>query len=282
MVRAKALTRASSWNDAASIWSDIYRDSGNANKRAGIEAARANLQAGRPGVARSRAAELERRWPDDPEIWELLGMTHERLQDTAAAREAYMQVLHLAPGRPYALARMGVLTGDTVSVAGAPDGTTSIAQLEALGALRSVDVESLFELGLRAAETGRLDQAVLALDAAIESGDLSLAQRVQAAAALSPDRRTIPWLRSVVLADPLHTRGLTLLGVAQLAAGFKAAAVTTLEEAASSDPSDPDAMRAYADALTQTGQAGRAAEILDRIAPEPGDGFAGDAADDAN
>ena len=70
---------------------------------------------------------------------------------------------------------------------------------------------------------------------------------------------------SVVRADPLHTRALTLLGNAQLSAGFQGAALASLEQAASSDPGDEDAMRAFAAALSGTGQADRASEILELL-----------------
>ena len=264
ITRAEALTRASDWNDAASIWSEIYRDSGGTDRRAGIESARGNYEAGRPGVARTRLAELDGRWPGDPEILELLGKAHEAAGDLEAARMAYMSVLQLDPRRPHSLARMGVLSGDL----GMPGGIASIAQLRAAEAIGAVDTASLFALGLQAAAAGRPDDAFIALDAAVDSGDLSLRQRVKAAAALTPDRRTIPWLQSVVQADPLHTEALTLLGNAQLAAGYGGAAVETLEQAASSDPSDDVAMRAFAAALTQTGQSGRAMEILDQLSGE--------------
>ncbi|MFT6833409.1 MAG: Flp pilus assembly protein TadD [Planctomycetota bacterium] len=56
-----------------------------------------------------------------------------------------------------------------------------------------------------------------------------------------------------------------MLGNAQLAAGYLSRAVATLEQAASSDPSDEAALRAFADALSQTGQPGRAREILDLL-----------------
>ena len=268
LTRADALTRAESWDDAASIWSDIYRDSGGTDRRAGIESARANYEAGRSGVARTRLMELDRLFPGDAQILELLGKAHERGGDKEAARTAYMGALQLDPKRPHALARIGVLSGDLGMPpwpAGEARGKGSIAQLQAAGAIGAVDTASLFDLGLQAAATGRPDDAFVALDAAVDSGELSLRQKVEAAASITPDRRTIPWLQSVVRSDPLHTQALTLLGKAQLAAGYGGAAVETLEQAASSDPSDEAAMRAFAAALTQTGQSGRALGILERL-----------------
>lgn len=271
VIRADTLTRASSWDDAASIWSEIYRDSGGTNRRAGFESARANYEAGRPGVARTRLVQLDGQWPGDAEILELLGKAHESAGDAKAARTAYMSVLQLDPRRPYALARMGVLSGD-LGVPAGPGGPAatgramgSIGQLHAAGAIGAVDSGSLFDLGLQAAENGRRDDAFIALDAAFESGELTQRQKVEAAAAITPDRRTIPWLQSVVRSDPLHTRALTLLGNAQLAAGYGGAAARTLEQAASSDPSDEVAMRAFAAALTYSGQSGRALEVLERL-----------------
>ena len=80
------------------------------------------------------------------------------------------------------------------------------------------------------------------------------------------DEGAISWIKyAVVREDPLHTRALTLLGNAQLAAGFQARAVQTLEQAAQSDPGDEAALRAFAAALTETGQAGRARAILDLL-----------------
>ncbi len=259
--RAEALSRSGNWDEAASVWSSIYRDSRGSDRRAGLESARAHYQADRPGVARTRLAELDGLWPGNVEILELLGKAHERAGDPDSAREAYMSVLQLAPGRPHSLARLGVLSGDL----GIPGRGASIAQLRAAGAIQSVDAASLFDLGLQAASTGRVDDAFTAFDAAIDSGSVTLRQKVQAAAAIAPDGRSIPWLQSVVRADPLHTEALTLLGGAQLAAGYGGAALETLQQAASSDPSDEAAMRAFAAALTQAGQAGRAREILDQL-----------------
>ncbi len=259
--RAEALTRASSWNEAASVWSAIFRDSRGMDRRAGVESARANYEAGRPGVAASRLAELDGRWPGDAEVLELLGKALESAGDPASAREIYTRLLQLDPLQPHALARIGVLSGDL----GLPGDVASIAQLKAAGSIQSVDVVSLFDLGVQAAAKERIDDAFTAFDAAIDSGRLTVPQTVQAATAIAPDRRTIPWLRTVVRADPLHTRALTLLGEAQLAAGLTSAAVATLGDAASSDPGDEAAMRAFAAALTQSGQTGRAREILDRL-----------------
>jgi tetratricopeptide (TPR) repeat protein len=254
LTRAETLTRAGQWDEAATLWGNIYRDSLGANRRAGWESARANHEAGRPGVALTRLAELNGLWPGDADILELLGKAHEAAGDPEAAREAYAAVLEVEPGRPHALARIGVL-GEA----------SSIAQLRAAGAIRSVDAASLFDLGMQAATAGLMEDAFIAFDAAVESGDISLRQEVEAAAAIAPDRRTIPWMQSVIRADPLHTRALTLLGNAQLAAGLTGAALETLRQAASSDPSDEAAMRAFAAALTQSGQNGRALEILDRL-----------------
>jgi tetratricopeptide (TPR) repeat protein len=267
IVRADALTRAEAWPDAASLWGEIYRDSGGEDRRAGLEAVRALGSGGWSGVARSRLMEMERHWPEDAEIQELLGRAHEGHQDQEAARQAYMRALQLEPGRPYSLARVGVLSAD-LEVPAAPGEVAvpgSLARLRAAGVLDQVDAASLRELGLRAASQQRFDEAFDALQAALSSGELSTAQKVEAAAALAPDPRTIPWLLATVRADPLHTRALTLLGNAQLAAGYLSRAVATLEQAASSDPSDEAALRAFADALSQTGQPGRAREILDLL-----------------
>ncbi|QDV09820.1 hypothetical protein Poly30_53800 [Planctomycetes bacterium Poly30] len=272
LLRAEASTRAEAWNDAVSLWSDIYRDSRGTDRRAGIESVRALSAAGRPGVARSRLLQMESRWPEDAEILELLGRAHEQIGDEAAALDAYSRALRIEPDRPSSLARHGLLAAelvgaDPMSESGTnsfgPEG--SLARLRAAGTLRDVDARSLFELGLHGAAAARFDEAFEALAIAIGTGELSAAERLEAAAALAPDPRTIPWLTAVVREDPLHTRALTLLGKAQLSAGFQARAVDTLEQAAQSDPGDEAALRAFAEALTATGQAGRAREILDLL-----------------
>lgn len=266
ILRAEASTRAESWEDAASLWSQIYRASSGEDRRAGIESARALAASGRPGVARSRLAEMAARWPDDAEVQELLGHAHERVGDASAALEAYLRALELEPGRPHAVARSSLLAEDLgVPDAGPASAGDSLATLRAAGGLAELDVDSLRALGLRSAAAGRFDEAYSALQNAVSSGQLTVAQRIEAAAALAPDPRTIPWLTAIVRDDPLHTRALTLLGSAQLSAGYQARAVATLEQAASSDPGDEAALRAFAEALTQTGQAGRARTILDLV-----------------
>ncbi|QDV07998.1 hypothetical protein Poly30_35340 [Planctomycetes bacterium Poly30] len=230
ILRAEASTRAEAWVDAASLWGDIYRDSSGEDRRAGLESVRALAASGRPGVARSRLLEMEGHWPEDAEILELLGEAHEQVGDEEAARDAYLHALRIEPGRPYALARSGLLAGDLAGASDEAFGPAgSLAMLRAAGTLASVDAESLYRLGLRGAAAGRFDEAFDAFRTAIASGELSTHERIEAAAALAPDPRTIPWLTAVVREDPLHTRALTLLGKAQLSAGYQARAVETLE-----------------------------------------------------
>ncbi len=260
--RAEAASRSEAWVVAASVWGEIYRDSRGQNREAGIESAEALGHVGQPGVARSRLAEMARTWPEDAELQELLGKAHETQGDVAGAIEAYGAAVALDPARVGSVARLAVLGKEVPGPGGA------LGQLRAAGRLRSVDPQSLHELGLRAAGAERFDDAFDALDLAVGSGELSLPQRVGAAAALVPDPRVIPWLTAVVREDPLHTEALTLLGTVQMAAGFQRRALGTLEQAASSDPSHEPTLRALADALIQAGQLGRAEEILTLLGEE--------------
>lgn len=270
IVRAEAYTRAQAWVDAASVWTEIYRASGGENRRAGIESAHAYLVSGNAVVAVTRLSELKRRWPADAEVLERLGAAQEAVGDASAALGSYAAALELEPTRPVSLARVGVLG----AAAGLPTAAQeSLRRLRASGALDDAGTDSLFELGMAAAREGRLDEAHDALSSALEGGRLGTAHRLSAAEALAPDPRVIPWLTEIVRKDPLHTAALTLLGTSQLRMGLAERGLRSLEQAVSSDPSDVDAVQAYADALEAAGQPARAAEVR-ALLPEsdsPGD-----------
>ncbi|MEM8710633.1 MAG: tetratricopeptide repeat protein [Planctomycetota bacterium] len=272
LVRAEAYTRAEAWADAASLWSEIYRASGGEDRHAGLESARAYLASGRVSVAVVRLGELQRRWPQDPEVLERLGAAHEAAGDDAAARSAYAAALEREPTRPVSLARVGVLG----AAAGLPAAAReSLRRLRASGAISAADADSLFDLGLVAARDGRLDEAFEALSLALETDSPEASRRLSAAKALAPDPRVIPWLADLVREDPLHTAALTLLGRTQVRLGLVEQGLGSLEQAVSSDPSDADAVKAYAAALEEAGQSARASEV--RALLGDGDAESGDA-----
>ncbi len=255
--RAEAMSRVQSWDEATSLWNEIYIASGATDVEAGLESARAMLQADLFDGARARLVALSSLAPQRGEIFRLLGEAHEGLGDTGAARSNYGIAVTLDSKDATAFRQLGALECS----AGAHD--TGLDSLRTSLKLDPENPETRLVFGLCAAEAGALDEAAPILNKALKGPRATDGERLRAARALGPDKRVIPWLEPVVRRHPQNTEAQRRLGEGYALAGRLDSALDALTAAAQSDPGDALALASLARAYIMRGEPGQARAVID-------------------
>ena len=125
------------------------------------EEGRRALLAGDCEVAIAALSEAVRQGPDDGGAWFLLGVTHHRMQQLAAAKEALTQAAQLEPQHlqaHFALAAVCLEAGDVHA---------ALAASEQAAAMAPNDTQACFNLAVAQEAAGQSEQALDAYDRAI-------------------------------------------------------------------------------------------------------------------
>lgn len=255
--RAEALSRVESWEEATALWNEIYISSGAKDIDAGLESARAMLEANLFDGARARLVALSARAPRRAEIFRLLGEAHEALGDARAARSNYGIAVKLDSKDVAAHRRLGVLECS----AGASE--AGLAALRRSLELDPENPETRLVFGLCAAEAGARDEAAPILDRSLRGPRATDGERLRAARAFGPDKRVIPWLEPVVRRHPQNTEAQRRLGEGYALAGRLDSALDALTEAAQSDPGDALALASLARTYVMRGEYVQARAVID-------------------